>query len=120
MIQKIRFSFVFSKRDLISLDTIIPTNPIFFYIDKYTTIFIYTYKKTKHCITHFCFSMGANKNDSPRKTFLTKILIKKAPWITLQYGGYVERRRAKISFIFRKRIIKVAEYFITKVKERSC
>ena len=118
MIQKIRFSFVFSKRDLISLDTIIPTNPIFFYIDKYTTILIYTYKKTKHCITHFCFSMGANKNDSPSKTFLTNNNL--GPRTEVKHGGYIERRRTKINFIFRKRIIEIVKYFITKVKERSC
>ena len=114
------FYFVFTKKDLISLNIIIPTNPKMFGIDKYSKILIDIIYKTKHCITLFCFASGRIRTHSPSKTFLTNILIKKAPWITLQYGGYVERRRTKISFIFRKRIIEIAEYFITKVKERSC
>ena len=114
------FYFVFTKKDLISLNIIIPTNPKKFGIDKYSKILIDTIKKTKHCITLFCFTYAENKNVYPLNNFLTNIKINKAPWITLQYGGYVERRRTKISFIFRKRIIKIAEYIFTKIEVRSC
>ena len=112
------FYFVFTKKDLISLNIIIPTNPKKFGIDKYSKILIDTIKKTKQLLKTFCFSMGANKNDSPSKTFLTNNNL--GPRSEVKHGGYIERRRAKINFIFRKRIIEIVKYFITKVNERSC
>ena len=123
MIQKIMFSFVFSNRDLILINLTVIKKNFLFYFTRFKFIIIYLTYKTKHLLKTFCFLRPKRLDEWAYKiTLLKKLLTKinKAPWITLQHGGYIERRRTKISFIFRKRIIKIAEYIFTKIEVRSC
>jgi len=115
---KILFYIVFSKSDLILIYFTVAKRKLFFYLCILIFIINYLSYKTKHCITLFCFSSEANKNDSFIKTFLTIII--NSPRSAVSYGGYIERRRNKIGFVFRKRIIKITEYILAQVEVRSC
>ena len=115
MIQKIRFSFVFSKQVLIPFDMISHKVGKYYYLTTSHDVGIDSIYRTKHFYNLFCFlrpkrlDVWALKNSLLKKP-LTKI-------INLLLGGSFEQQ---CIYVHGKRVIKRIKYLITKIESGSC
>ena len=110
MIQKIMFSFVFSKKVFISFDFITAKQLKIFYLTTSRDVGTDSIYKTKQFNQNFCLRVDL-RTDRPNKTFLIKNLI------ILIVGGSFEQQCINVH---RKRVIKRIKYLITKIESGSC
>ena len=122
MIQKIRFSFVFSKQVLIPFDMISHKVGKYYYLTTSRDVGIDSIYRTKHLLKTFCFSrIGLHLCIRPKRldvwaiknTLLKKPLTK----IIKILGGSFEQQ---FIYVHGKRVIKRIKYLITKIESGSC
>ena len=117
MIQKIRFSFVFSKQVLIPFDMISHKVGKYYYLTTSHDVGIDSIYKTKHLLKTFCFlrpkrlDVWALKNSLLKKP-LTKI-------INLSLGGCYDFKRKDCN-VYGKRIGERTQHILTKIEGGSC